>query len=49
MQMREAGLKQSSPSDSVTDKDKKILLDFLKEQQNKAKDYILHPPVMFLV
>jgi len=33
MQMKEAGLKQSSPLDSVTDRDKKILLVFLKDQE----------------
>ena len=34
-QMQEAGLKQSKLSDEVTDSDKKILLDFLKNQQTK--------------
>ena len=36
LQMKEAGLNQSLASDLVTDKDKKILLDFLKGQQDKA-------------
>jgi len=36
LQMKEAGLNQTSASDVVTDQDKKILLDFLKGQQNKA-------------
>jgi len=35
-QMKEAGLNQTLSSDLVTDQDKKILLDFLKGQQNKA-------------
>ncbi len=35
-QMNEAGLKQSSINDEVDDSDKKILLDFLKNQQNKT-------------
>ena len=39
-QMKEAGLSHSSVSDIVTDKDKKILLDFLKEQQNKSSKTI---------
>ncbi len=34
-QMKEAGLKHSKLSDEVTDSDKKILLDFLKNQQTK--------------
>ncbi len=34
-QMQEAGLSQSKTSDEVTDSDKKVLLDFLKNQQNK--------------
>ena len=36
LQMKEAGLGQSSSSDLVTDDDKKILLEFLKSQQNKV-------------
>ena len=40
MQMKEAGLKQSSPLDSVTDRDKKILLVFLKDQQRKSSKTI---------
>ena len=35
-QMKEAGLNQTLSSDLVTDQDKKILLDFLKGQQDKA-------------
>lgn len=35
-QMQEAGLSQSSIIDVVTDKDKKILLNFLKTQQEKS-------------
>jgi len=35
-QMNEAGLKHSSVSDDVSDSDKKILLDFLKNQQAKV-------------
>ena len=35
-QMKEAGLNQTLASDLVTDQDKKILLDFLKGQQDKA-------------
>ena len=34
-QMNEAGLTQSSITDEVNDSDKKILLDFLKNQQTK--------------
>ncbi|SVD36681.1 uncharacterized protein METZ01_LOCUS389535, partial [marine metagenome] len=40
LQMKEAGLNHSSISDVVTDKDKKILLDFLKDQQNKSSKTI---------
>ena len=40
LQMKEAGLKQSSSSDLVTDKDKKTLLDFLKDQQRKTSKTI---------
>ena len=40
LQMKEAGLKQSSPSDLVTDKDKKTLLGFLKDQQSKTSKTI---------
>ena len=35
-QMNEAGLKHSSVSDDVSDSDKKILLEFLKNQQAKV-------------
>ena len=35
-QMNEAGLKHSSVSDDVSDSDKKILLEFLKNQQTKV-------------
>ena len=35
-QMNEAGLNHSSISDDVTDSDKKILLEFLKNQQAKV-------------
>ena len=35
-QMKEAGLNQTLSSDLVTDQDKKVLLDFLKGQQDKA-------------
>ena len=38
--MKEAGLGQSSSSDLVTDDDKKILLGFLKSQQNKVSKTI---------
>ena len=40
LQMKEAGLGQSSPSDLVTDEDKKVLLGFLKSQQNKSSKTI---------
>ena len=40
LQMKEAGLGQSSSSDLVTDDDKKILLGFLKSQQNKVSKTI---------
>ena len=33
-QMKEAGLSHKNVKDEVTDQDKKILLEFLKEQQN---------------
>ena len=36
LQMKEAGLNQTSASDLVTDQDKKVLLDFLKGQQSEA-------------
>ena len=36
LQMKEAGLNQSSVSDLVTDEDKKTLLNFLKNQQKKS-------------
>ena len=39
-QMKEAGLKQKNVTDEVTDQDKKILLEFLKEQQNKTSKTI---------
>jgi len=39
-QMKEAGLNQTLASDLVTDQDKKILLDFLKGQQNKVSKTI---------
>ena len=35
-QMQEAGLTHSELSDEVTDSDKKVLLDFLKNQQSKT-------------
>ena len=35
-QMKEAGLSHADINDEVTDKDKKTLLEFLKEQQNKS-------------
>ena len=35
LQMKEAGLSQSSSSDTVNDNDKKTLLNFLKSQQSK--------------
>ncbi|GIT33485.1 MAG: hypothetical protein Ct9H300mP3_10160 [Gammaproteobacteria bacterium] len=40
LQMKEAGLGQSSSNDLVTDDDKKILLGFLKSQQNKVSTTI---------
>ena len=40
LQMKEAGLGQSSSNDLVTDDDKKILLEFLKSQQNKVSTTI---------
>ena len=39
-QMKEAGLKQKNVTDEVTDQDKKILLEFLKVQQNKTSKTI---------
>ena len=39
-QMQEAGLKHSNLLDEVTDLDKKTLLDFLKNQQNKSSKTI---------
>ena len=35
-QMKEAGLSHKDVKDEVTDKDKKTLLEFLKEQQTKS-------------
>ena len=40
LQMKEAGLGQSSPTDLVTDEDKKVLLGFLKSQQSKVSKTI---------
>jgi len=40
LQMKEAGLGQSSSNDLVTDDDKKLLLGFLKSQQNKVSKTI---------
>jgi len=40
LQMKEAGLGQSSSNDLVTDDDKKMLLGFLKSQQNKVSKTI---------
>lgn len=40
LQMKEAGLNHTSVSDVVTDKDKKVLLDFLKDQQKKSSKTI---------
>ena len=40
LQMKEAGLGQSSATDLVTDEDKKVLLGFLKSQQNKVSKTI---------
>ena len=39
-QMKEAGLSHTDIKDEVTDKDKKTLLEFLKEQQNKRKEQL---------
>ena len=39
-QIQEAGLSHSKVSDEVTDADKKILLDFLKNQQTKTSKTI---------
>lgn len=39
-QMKEAGLSHSDINDEVTDQDKKTLLEFLKEQQNKSSKTI---------
>ncbi|MDC0545720.1 translation initiation factor IF-2 [Gammaproteobacteria bacterium] len=39
-QMKEAGLNHTDISDEVTDQDKKILLEFLKEQQTKSSKTI---------
>ena len=39
-QMKEAGLPHTDVKDEVTDKDKKTLLEFLKEQQNKSSKTI---------
>ena len=39
-QMKEAGLSHSDVKDEVTDEDKKTLLEFLKEQQNKSSKTI---------
>ena len=40
LQMKEAGLKQNSFSDLVTDEDKKTFLDYLKKQQSKGSKTI---------
>jgi len=40
LQMKEAGLNQTSSSDLVTDEDKKILLNFLRSQQKVASKTI---------
>ena len=40
LQMKEAGLSQSSSKDLVTDDDKKTLLEFLKSQQTKVSKTI---------
>ena len=40
LQMKEAGLTQTSASDLVTDQDKKILLEYLKGQQAKTSKTI---------
>ena len=39
-QMKEAGLSHKDVKDEVTDQDKKTLLEFLKEQQNKTSKTI---------
>ena len=39
-QIKDSGLKHVSLSDEVTDSDKKTLLEFLKNQQNKSKKTI---------
>ena len=39
-QMKEAGLSHTDVKDEVTDKDKKTLLEFLKQQQNKSSKTI---------
>ena len=39
-QMKEAGLSHTDVKDEVTDKDKKTLLEFLREQQNKSSKTI---------
>ena len=39
-QMKEAGLSHKDVKDEVTDQDKKTLLEFLKEQQNKSSKTI---------
>ena len=39
-QMKEAGLSHTDVKDEVTDKDKKTLLEFLKEQQTKSSKTI---------
>ena len=39
-QMKEAGLSHTDVKDEVTDNDKKILLEFLKKQQNKSSKTI---------
>ena len=38
--MKEAGLSHTDVKDEVTDKDKKTLLEFLKQQQNKSSKTI---------
>ncbi len=39
-QMKEAGLSHTNVKDEVTDQDKKTLLEFLKEQQNRSSKTI---------
>ena len=39
-QMKEAGLSHTDVKDEVTDKDKKTLLEFLKQQQSKSSKTI---------